>query len=367
MMPVNSHNEWDTLEEVIVGNGFPSDLPIQDYSFKVFFHDNIYGQPVWEEAGHKFITSRHIEEHSEDIENFVSILKSLNITVVRPKVPKNVKTTKTLCWNSTNYPALNVRDLSIIVGNEIIETPVQTRWRQFENDYLKHVFLDYFKRGAKWTAAPRPLVLDNSFDMSRIYQTSGAEGYYNSIKSKFKNDLDCGVEIMFDGANCMRLGDVILFNAPTDHERLGAKWLRQHLGDKYKIWEVDISDGHIDSVFLPLRPGLALITLKEVADNLPEPLKKWDLIYIPVLDRADTHMRKQSIAIASPKIWLNVLSTSPDRIICHTEYHDALSSALKKYKIDVVPSQIRHCEIFGGAHHCMTLDVKRKSKLENYF
>ena len=38
---VNSHNEWDQLEEVIVGDGFPTDLPLLDYSFKLFFYENI--------------------------------------------------------------------------------------------------------------------------------------------------------------------------------------------------------------------------------------------------------------------------------------------------------------------------------------
>ncbi len=35
-MIVNSHNEWDQLEEVIVGDGFPTSIPALDFSFKLF-------------------------------------------------------------------------------------------------------------------------------------------------------------------------------------------------------------------------------------------------------------------------------------------------------------------------------------------
>ena len=38
---VNSHNEWDELEEVIVGRGVPSELPALEMTFKLFFHDII--------------------------------------------------------------------------------------------------------------------------------------------------------------------------------------------------------------------------------------------------------------------------------------------------------------------------------------
>lgn len=45
-MIVNSHNEWDQLEEVIVGDGFPTSIPALDFSFKLFFNDNILGKKI---------------------------------------------------------------------------------------------------------------------------------------------------------------------------------------------------------------------------------------------------------------------------------------------------------------------------------
>jgi glycine amidinotransferase len=330
----------------------------------LFFHDNIYGNKNSYYADRWTLNSKITEEHTEDLDVFVNLLEKNNVSVLRPKTPPTLRVTKTLCWSSTNYPALNVRDLTIIVGNKIIETPVASRWRQFENDYMKHIFLDYFKKGAEWISAPRPLVTDNSYDMSRVYQTADSKEYYESLRSKYAQELDCGVEIMFDAANCMRLGSNILMNAPTEHERLGAKWLQQVLGNKYKVWVVNITDHHIDSVFLPLRPGLALITL-DIVDKLPAPLQSWEFIRVPAMLSPGTS--NGFIPLASEKIYCNILSLSPEQIICMPEYYEVLQSKLKKYNIEAIPNKLRYSRLFGGGHHCLTLDTNRESSLEDYF
>ena len=59
--PVNSYDEWSPLEEVIVGDGLPPSLPALDFSFKVFFHDNICDKKRFEEDSHQYITKRHVK------------------------------------------------------------------------------------------------------------------------------------------------------------------------------------------------------------------------------------------------------------------------------------------------------------------
>lgn len=371
MLRVNSHNEWDKLEEVIVGAGVPNDLPAIDFTFKLFFHDNIYGKKyddihnTSEIIPKTYITKRHVEEHNQDLEEFASLLSSLGVTVKRPKTPSKIHRVATPAWESTIHPALNVRDLTIIIGNEIIETPASCRWRYFENDYLKHLFLEYFKDGCKWTQVPRPIMTDSSFDLSYFRENKNAYNEYSDlIKPSY---LDCGYEIMFDAANIMRLGKHILFNASTENARLGVRWLRNHLSKEYTIWEINIADSHIDSSFLPLRPGLALITREDFWNKLPEPLQKWDKIFIPQKNRSKEEYNNQGIKLASPRIELNLFSVSPELVICHPQYEKELNFKLKPYGITAIGSKMRHCEIFAGAHHCTTLDIRRKSTLENYF
>ena len=365
MSVVCSYNEWDPLEEVIIGDGFPETLPLLDFSFKLFFNDNL-NQGNDYKYGDEQVLKRHVAEHSEDIEAFVDLLKSLGVVVKRPKVPATLYKVKTPAWTSTIHPALNVRDMCMIVGDMIIETPPTLRYRYFENNLLSHLFLEYFKEGAKWIQAPKPIMTDRSFDLSYVEDMTGEKHTFESEMSR-PHRLDHGYEIMFDAANCVRMGKHILMNVSNKNQELGAQWLQTAIGDEYKVWTAGITDSHIDSSFLPLRPGLALIMRPIVKELLPKPLQSWDLIHIPMRNRSEAEINQQGIKLASPRIELNVLSVSPELIICHPQYEQILNMTLKPYGIQAIGSPFRHCEIFSGAHHCTSLDVRRKGKLENYF
>lgn len=364
-MIVNSHNEWDPLEEVIVGDGFPESIPTLDYTFRLFFHDNLWDMKDYQ-FGDDFVNKRHVHEHAEDLERFVELLKSYGVKVKRPKVPKKIHKVKTPAWDSTIHPALNVRDMAMIVGDTIIESPPTQRYRYFENMLLSHLFLEYFDAGANWIQAPKPIMTDNSFDLSYVDETTSAKHYYEGLKGR-EHYLDCGMEIMFDTANCVRMGKHILMNVSNVNQEKGAAWLQKTLGDDYTVWSSPITDSHIDSSFLPLRPGLGLIMRPVVKELLPEPLQSWDLVYIPMRNRDPDEYLNQGIRLASPRIELNVFSVNPNLIICHPQYEDVLNKELKKYKVEAVGSPFRHCELFSGAHHCTTLDVRRQGVLENYF
>jgi len=365
-MRVNSHNEWSQLKEVIVGAGFPETLPTADFSFKIFFHDNIYGTSFYDNES-RYITKKDIEEHNEDIENYVSVLQSVGVKVIRPKVPKNVVKIKTNTFESTNFPALNPRDLAMVVGNEIIETPPICRYRYFENDYLKHIFMEYFMNGSRWTVAPRPLLLDSSYDLDYVCKSgTQAREYYENNRSNDTHPLNMGHEIMFDAACCMRLGQHIVMNVCNKNSELGCKWLQSHLGDDYTVWPVHITDWHIDSTFVPIRPGLAIVSHQHIIEKLPPLLQKWDYIVAP--DELALQYREKPM-LASPLIDINVLSIDEHTVVANTE-HDTtlvLEKLLKPYGVDVIGSRLRHSEKFSGAQHCLTIDTVRGSVLENYF
>jgi glycine amidinotransferase len=370
---VNSHNEWDKLEEVIVGDGFPSTLPALDFTFQMFFHDNLHGQELRGVYRDKnaYIKQKYVEEMSEDVEGFVELLESHGITVKRPKVPQKVEHTKTPNWKSTNFHALNVRDLTMVVGNEIIETPPETRFRYFENDYVKHLYMDYFKRGAKWTVAPRPLILDSSFDMSWVLREDmdgGIREWYESLKDT-PDELAYGYEMMFDAAQCLRFGKDIIFNSVTENHELGVQWLQRHLGNEYRVHSVQLCDSHIDSTIIPLRPGLLLVDWHHFKDinQLPEPLRGWDIVSAPENPNRTRDYDGKDLVLTSTSIDINVLSIDQNTVICHDEYWEHLQPLLKPYGIECIPCRLRHSEIFSGAFHCLTLDVRRQSKLENYF
>ena len=371
--PVNSYTEWGPLEEVVVGDHSCAYVPRVDQnpelSFRLFFHDNLYraddpnffrdvfatllySDEVTPDDVH-LVSRQYVEEREEDVDGFVRTLERCGVTVRRPTRLERLDRTSNGSWSNLTSPAYNVRDQVLVVGDEIIETPPLCRNRYFENDLLKPLFMDYFRRGARWTVAPRPTMRNCSFDRSYVGEENAPGG-----------DL----EIMFDAAQCLRFGRDILFNVANENHRLGFAWLSRHLGERARVHMLDrLSDNHIDSMMMPLRPGTLLVhpyKMKTRAELLPEPLRRWDTITCEDLD--ESVYSKEEILLASRAISVNVLSVDEERVIVN-ESCPGLIRALEAAGFVVIPVRLRHSRLFGGGFHCITLDVRRRETLESYW
>ncbi|MBL7204003.1 MAG: glycine amidinotransferase [Desulfobacteraceae bacterium] len=367
-MKVSSHSEWQPLKEVILGSPYSYNIDKDDLSFQLFFHDNIFSKDWRAITTHIEPSSidyrRYIEEMAEDLAIMQELLENEGIIVRRPITLREFLPFRTPYWKSNCVPALNVRDLTLVVGNEIIETPVQIRSRLFENDLLKPLFYEYFRRGAKWTLAPRPMILDNSLDLSYVHAHGATLSEYSTASTEF----DCGHEIMFDAAQCLRFGKDILFNIGTENHRLGFDWLRQHLGDKYRVHAINVADNHIDSTIFPLRPGLLLVNPNRVPDSsiLPPFLRTWDLIRAPEPEESSFSVySKNTVFLASKYIDVNVFSIDETRILVNDSY-TPLIRELERRRFTPIPVRMRHRRVFAGGLHCVTLDIYRKGQCEDY-
>ncbi|MFV2104380.1 glycine amidinotransferase [Micromonospora sp. LOL_024] len=373
-MKLNSFDEWSPLREVVVGSAVNYTSHERELSFDLFFHDNLvrsewyYPRLSAPSAGKSAsaIKQRYVDELNEDVENIARILESLGVLVHRPMpVHPSTNEVKTLAWSASVVPALNVRDNTLIVGDEIIETPPMIRSRYFETQLLSPVFADYFRSGARWTVMPRPLMTDASFDPS--YANSNAGGPIEPVQDPEKSPYDVGYEMMFDAAQCLRLGRDIVANIATANHALAVDWLERHLEGRFRIHRVyQLSDSHIDSMVLALRPGLLLVRSPEVVDYLPAALQKWDTIVppppesnnFPVYDDDD-------LILTSPYIDLNVLSVDPYTVLVNDACPE-LVRTLERHKFTVVPVRHRHRRLFGGGFHCFTLDTVRDGGPEDY-
>jgi glycine amidinotransferase len=385
-MRLNSFDEWSPLKEIIVGSAQNYTSHERELSFELFFHENIVNDNVvrteWyyphlslsgqntaieDRRTHSAIKQRYIEELIEDIDGLVKTLESLSVQVKRPiDLQKETNEVRTLPWSASVVPPLNIRDITLILGDEIIETSPMIRSRFFETQFLKPIFMNYFRQGARWTVMPRPLMTDASFDPSYADHTAG--GPMQVIHDPQPSPYDVGYEIMLDGAQCVRLGRDLIVNIANANHAMGCDWLENHLGDRFRVHRVyRLSDSHIDSMLLALRPGTLLVRSKKVAEFLPEPLKKWDLI-VPPMPSANNfpHYDDDDLVLASPYIDLNVLSVSPDTVIVNDACPE-LMRTLEQARFTVVPVRHRHRRLFGGGFHCFTLDTVRDGKLEDYF
>lgn len=368
-MPVNSHTEWGPLREVIVGQAANAYLPRRpgeaDLSFRLFHHDNLrkrlkreFNDALHTTPDHvQRIPPREEEERREDVENFVAVLRSLGIRVLRPAPLAQVRPTATPDWSSLSHLAHNVRDQTLVLGDEIIETPPLCRNRYFENDLLKGLFNDYFRRGARWTVAPRPRMLRESFDTS----------YAAGERQPERTDEGVGWEMMFDAAQCIRFGADVLMNVANENHRLGAVWLQRHVGDRFRIHVVEgLADNHIDNVVMPLRPGVLLVSPQRLHGRehlLPPALRKWD--WITCYDTDDTVYAPDKLLLASEYISANVLPLGDDRVVVE-ESCVGVMRALEKHGFTPVPVRLRHSRVYAGGFHCITLDTVRDDGPEHY-
>ncbi|MDT0345438.1 glycine amidinotransferase [Streptomyces litchfieldiae] len=378
-MRLNSFDEWSPLKEIIVGSAENYTSHERELSFDLFFHDNITrsewyyprlsakGSGDDRQAAKSPIKQRYVDELNEDIDGIVRTLEGLGVTVHRPMpLAKETTEVRTLDWSAAVVPPLNVRDNTLIVGDEIIETPPMIRSRYFETQFLTPVFAEYFRRGARWTVMPRPVMTDASFDPSYA-RSSTAGGPMEPIEDPQPSVYDTGYEMMFDGAQCLRLGRDLLVNVSNANHALACDWLERHLRGRFRIHRTHrLSDSHIDSMVLALRPGTLLVRSPEVATFLPERLRSWDMI-VPPLPTENNFPRYEDddLVLTSPFIDLNVLSVSPDTVLVN-EACPELMRTLEQHRFTVVPVRHRHRRLFGGGFHCFTLDTVREGGPEDY-
>ena len=99
MSLVWSCNEWDPLEEVIVGNPLRARFPTRDPSTRLAeFPD----RPV-EEIPQGFFPQWIIEETEADLDAFVTVLEDAGVTVRRPETWPHESEFSTIHWQSRGY------------------------------------------------------------------------------------------------------------------------------------------------------------------------------------------------------------------------------------------------------------------------
>jgi len=343
-----SCNEWDPLEEVIVGNPLNARFPTADPSTRLAEFPDRPLEKIPQGPFPQWI----IEETEEDLAAFIAVLTGLGITVKRPETWPHEARFSTVHWESRGYYNYCPRDLLLVIGDQIIETPNVIRSRAQESFSYRALLIDYLKSGARWYGAPKPMLLDSLFEVDLTRPTP-------------RND-----EPAFDAANVLRFGRDLIFLVSSTGNELGAQWLQTLLGEAFRIHLLrDVYFGsHVDSTIAALRPGLVLCNPARLShETLPGILRQWDVIYSPPMENTDRYDADYlSRSIGSDWIDMNLFSINPDLVVVDRD-QTALIRLLEKKGLDVIPLKLRHSKMLGGGFHCVTLDVRRRGTLERYF
>ena len=351
--PVCSYNEWDPLREIIVGTVDGAAVPPWDVSVRATVPED--QRPFFKAMAGKPFPAERVAAARKDLEELVHILEGEGVTVRRPEQMDHCKPFSTPFWHSASglYGAMP-RDFLLVIGDEIIESPMAWRSRYHEASSYRALIKDYFRRGAKWTAAPRPELRDELYDRDYVEPTPGEPMRY-VIKE---------TEPTFDAADFVRCGRDIFAQLSNVTNAFGIEWLQRHLGDTYRIHVHQYRDTHpmhIDATLMPLAPGKLLINPERVP-VVPAIFRGWDVFHAPRPSIPDSH----TLYMTSKWINMNILMLDEKRVIVEKS-DEPMISAMKSWGFQPILCNFRNFNSFGGSFHCATADIRREGTLQSYF
>ncbi len=295
---VNTHNEWDPLEEIIVGVVEGATVPPwEPVTPAVVHHQELLD--FYRQNGGRPWPQELLDAAQKDVAEFVHILEAEGVTVRRPAPYDTARPFSTPDFESrSSCGALMPRDVLLVIGDQIIEAPMGWRSRYHESHAYKALCKEYFRKGAKWISAPRP----------QLSAASYKENFVPPEKDEAMRTVLTEFEPLFDAADAIKCGRDIFAAQSSACNRSGIDWLQRHLGDGYRVHEVEVFDTHpmhIDATFYPLAPGKLLINPERIK-NVPMIFKKsgWDILTCPQPNMPDSH----PMYTCSKWLSMNVLS-----------------------------------------------------------
>jgi glycine amidinotransferase len=363
---VTAWNEWDPLEEIVVGSADNACFEPTEPASRPQRRDG---------SGLPFPTGRKpadlVARANEELDNLAEVLRARGVTVRRPAPYDFAAPVRTPAFEVPNqYCAVCPRDVLITIGNEIIEATMSRRARFFEYLPYRPLVYHYWNSDPRpvWTAAPKPTMADDMY-REDFWDWPLEQRFARMHAFEFCVTQD---EVIFDAADMSRFGRDVIVQESMTTNRQGINWIRRHLEPKgLRVHPVhfplDFFPSHIDCTFVPLRPGLVLT-------NPDRPLREgeerlfldngWKLVDAP---EPTTDNDQMPVYCQSSK-WLsmNVLSLAPDVIVCE-EQEKPLHDLLESLDFEVVPVPFRNVFEYGGSLHCATWDVRRTGAMEDYF
>jgi N-dimethylarginine dimethylaminohydrolase len=302
---ISSHNEWDKLKRVVVGDTTWANWPKYD---PIFAKEEL--KTTWKETPipHGPVPQHIIDESNDDLQTLADTLTNLGVEVVRP--------------DTINFQVHDgmynycPRDRFLIFGETVIDPPMMYPCRDMESQCYHEFFKDA-----------------------------------NVIKMPRNQGL------VLDAANILRLGPKkMLFLESASGNQLAYDWLLANLPTDTSIELCNFYSGvHIDSTIVPLREGLVLLNGSRVTkETVPNAFQDWECIFIDDVVPQDFYQ----YPYASKWIAMNMLVVNPRTVIVDAAQSELIELLTKK-NFTVLPRTLRHSRTLGGGFHCVTLDLER--------
>ena len=303
---IDTRNEWDPLEAIVVGSAAHANWPSTDTVFA--------------------------EEGS--------------------------KTT----WRETPVPSGPVPQAIVDQANRELDVLSETLVRRGVTVYRPRP-MDFVAEHGMYNYCPRDRLLiwgDTVVDVNMMYPCRNQEiQNYGRVLEQARQVIsmprDAGM--ILDAANICRLGETWLFLESVSGNLKAYEWLSAQF-PQVNIELCNFYAGvHIDSTIVPLRSGLVMLNADRVTpNNCPKVFADWQKIWVT----NDMIIPQQfyQYPYASKWIAMNMLVLDPETVILDAA-QTQLINVLKQHKIDAIPLSLSHSRTLGGGFHCVTLDIRR--------
>ena len=355
MSAVCSWNEWDPLREVIVGTARGA----ADIAYEPALAPYFAGTPA-SGLGGTAVPQALVDDAERQLDAFASLLERLGITVRRPDRVDHAVPHGTPDWSvASGRASACPRDLLLVVGDRIIEAPMAQRARFFEYRAYRRLLVQYFRDGAQWIAAPKPLMDDALYDeRARTFAQP-----FDFASSPLLTES----EPAFDAASFVRFGRDIFWQPDLVSNALGAAWVQRVLGPEFRVHAIRFRErlpAHIGTTLVPVRPGVVLVNPERPCVDDSYALfaaNGWRVVPAPLSARPSGNARDVSSWIS-----MNVLMLD-ERTAVVEAAETPMIELLRSLGCDVIPCAFDRVYAFGGSFHCCTTDVRRDGRLQSYF
>src|SRR5690554_3892558 len=133
---INSNTSFGRLKSVIVGRELELPKRIADFTFRHFYQENldhaVYDR-LTSEGEEYYVHHEILVKRNEQLDALAKQLEELGVETHRPDRLTKVIPFSTPDFKSELSSASNVRDLTMIYRDVIVETPTYVQNRYFEN------------------------------------------------------------------------------------------------------------------------------------------------------------------------------------------------------------------------------------------
>lgn len=304
---IDSRNEWDPLEAIVVGSATRANWPMTDPVFAEEARNSLWTETP---APSGAVPQDIVDQANRELDVMCETLVRYGATVYRPQYMDFVA-----AKGMYNYCP---RDRLLVAGDVIVDCNMMYPCRNQEIENYRTIL----GRAGRVITMPR----------------------------------DQGMTM--DAANVCKLGDTWLFLESASGNRAAYEWLCEQFPE-ITIELVNFYAGvHIDSTITPLREGLVLLNASRVnKDNCPRALQDWEKIYVH--EEQIVAQDFYQYPYASKWIAMNMLALDPETVMIDAA-QTQLIELLKTHGIDSIPMTLSHSRTLGGGFHCVTLDTRRR-------